>query len=96
MLKPLLVRMFPKLLGSTPASRYCTAGGTAPLDTIGGSTQKPNKRHAPIEEREFARLDDESVKSEQGLVEYELDMQGKKGGVTRPGRTFGYQVELWE
>jgi hypothetical protein len=41
---------------------------------------RPNKRHTTIEEREFARLDGESVKSEQGLVEFEVEMQGRKGG----------------
>ncbi len=104
-LKPLVARFFPKLLGSSMASRYggkaahntgsryggvSRGGGGPPIDTLSSQRQK---RHTTIEEREFSRLDDESVKSEQGLVpSYQLEIRGKTGdghhGVTRPERSY--------
>ena len=70
-LKPLIVRFFPKLLGSMSASRYGTTvrnGAAAAPDMVG--TQRVKQRHTTMEEREFSRLNDESVKSEQGLVRW--------------------------
>ncbi len=101
-LKPLLARMFPKLLGSSAATRYGPTttgrnvgsrygGGVGPpTDTV---TSQHLKRPVTVEEREFSRLDDESVKSEQGLVPaYELEVRGKTGaghhGVTKPERSY--------
>ena len=100
------MRLFPKLLGSSSASRYgndgnntglryggaSRVGGGPPTDTLSSHRQK---RHTTIEEREFARLDDESVKSEQGLVpSYQLEIRGKTGdghhGVTRPERSYAH------
>lgn len=106
-LKPLLVRLFPKLLGTSMASRYGTTpghnvavrygdasrtGGGRPTDTL--SSQR-KKRHLTTEEHEFAKLDDQSVKSERELVpSYQLEIRGKTGdghhGVTRPERSYVY------
>ena len=96
-LKPLLARLFPKLLGTSMASGYGTTGrnvavrygdasrtGGAPLTTTLSSQRK--KRHITVEEHEFAKLDGESIKSEHGFVaSYPLGIGGETGG----GRHYG-------
>ncbi len=86
-LKPLIVRLFPEFLGSMSSRFDITAhNGAAAPETVG--TQRVKPRQIAIEEREFSRLDEESVKSEQGLVAYEMDFGGE-GRLEKPGRSYG-------
>ncbi len=98
-LKPLLTRFFPKLLGSTTekTSQGGTLSHTGHRGTIGGTgsgaTAAQRTRRTTLEERSFARLDDDSLKSdeEEGPPSsYEMDAGvGKHGFVTAPGKAYG-------
>lgn len=94
-LRPLVARLFPRLLGMTISTSALngdgTSGQTGLPETIGSATMQAPRRHGAIheEEREFAGLvDDEPNKSER---RYELDVQpeAEAAVIKRPGRTYG-------
>ncbi len=83
-LKPLIVHFFPTLLGTTSTSRSGTTArnGTAAAPSTIGTRRAKREVSTPD--------DDESLKSELGLVACEMDMDmGGEREVTRPERSYG-------
>ncbi|KAK3896661.1 hypothetical protein C8A05DRAFT_20412 [Staphylotrichum tortipilum] len=96
-LKPLVARFFPKLLDSMSSEKTSQGGTlchTGRHGTIGGGgagSAAQRTRRTTLEERSFARLDDDSLKSdeEEGQSPYEMEATPGKGGVlTAPGKTY--------